>query len=320
MKINMVAALNQAMDQAMAKDPTVVILGEDVGVDGGVFRVTDGLIAKYPNRVFDTPLAEAGIVGCATGLAINGMKPIPEMQFDGFSLQAFHHVEQHLARFRQRSNGTFGIPMVLRIPCAGGIRALEHHSESIESFFIHCQGIKVVCPSGPHDAKGLLLAAINDPDPVIFFEPKSLYRTFKEEVPEEMYEIELGKANIVKPGNKLTIITWGAMVRLCVQAVEELKIDAEIIDLRTLWPLDIDTIIQSVEKTNRAIVVHEASVALGFGAEIASQIQERAILKLDAPIVRVGALNIPFPAFSIEKMHIPDVHRIKKGIEKVMSY
>jgi pyruvate/2-oxoglutarate/acetoin dehydrogenase E1 component len=320
MKINMVAALNQALDQAMAKDNTVVVLGEDVGVDGGVFRVTEGLIAKYPNRVFDTPLAEAGIVGCATGMAINGLKPIPEMQFDGFSLQAFHHVEQHLARFRQRSNGTFGVPMVLRIPCAGGIRALEHHSESIESFFIHCQGLKVVCPSGPHDAKGLLLAAINDPDPVIFFEPKSLYRTFKEEVPEEMYEIEIGKANIVRPGNKLTIVTWGAMVRLSLQAVEEMQVDAEVIDLRTLWPLDIETILQSVQKTNRVVIVHEASVALGLGAEIAAQIQEKAILSLEAPVVRVGALNIPFPAFSIEKMHIPDVHRIKNGINKAMNF
>lgn len=321
MKLHMVGALNQALDQAMEKDETVICMGEDVGVDGGVFRVTDGLQAKYgENRSIDTPLAEAGIVGTAIGMAINGLKPIPEMQFSGFSYQAFHQIKQHLARFRQRSNGTYGIPLVLRAPCAGGIRALEHHSESPETFFIHSQGVKVVCPSGPYDAKGLLLAAINDPDPVIFLEPKSIYRAFKEDVPEEMYEIALGKANIVREGDAVTIVTYGAMVRLVKQAVEELGVNAEIIDLRTLWPLDISTIIASVEKTNRVCVVHEASKAVGFGAEIVSQIQERAMLHLEAPITRVAALDIPFPPFSIEKMHIPDVNRIKNGITQTIEF
>ena len=320
MKIHMVAALNQALDQAMEKDDSIVIMGEDVGVDGGVFRVTDGLIDKYGDRVIDTPLAEAGIVGSAIGMALNGLKPIPEMQFSGFSYQAFHHIKQHLSRFRQRSNGTFGLPLVLRAPCAGGIRALEHHSESPESFFIHCQGIKVVCPSGPYDAKGLMAGAISDPDPVIFLEPKSIYRAFKEDVPEEAYELELGKANISKTGTEITIITWGAMHRLVQQSVEELGIDAEIIDLRTLWPLDMETVLASVEKTSRALIVHEASVALGLGSEIAAQIQEKAMLHLNAPVGRVGALNIPFPPFSLEKMHIPDTNRIKNGIKKVMEF
>ncbi|MCA9478548.1 MAG: alpha-ketoacid dehydrogenase subunit beta, partial [Nanoarchaeota archaeon] len=210
-KLHMVGALNLALEQEMGKDNTIVVLGEDVGVDGGVFRVTDGLQAKYgADRVIDTPLAEAGIVGCSTGLALNGMKPVAEIQFSGFSYQAFHHVKQHLARFRQRSNGALHVPMVLRAPCSGGIRALEHHSESPENFFVHCQGLKVVMPSSPYDAKGLLISALRDPDPVIFLEPKKIYRSFKEEVPEEEYTIPLGQANVVQEGKDITLITWGA--------------------------------------------------------------------------------------------------------------
>lgn len=322
--MHMVGAINQALDLEMAKDNSVILLGEDVGVDGGVFRVTDGLSAKYgKDRVIDTPLAEAGIVGCSIGMAINGLKPVCEIQFSGFSYQAFHHIKQHMARFRQRTNGTFTTPMVLRAPCSGGIRALEHHSESPEAFFVHSQGLKVVMPSGPYDAKGLLLASIRDPNPVIFLEPKKIYRSFKEEVPQEEYTIELGKANIVKEGKNVTVVTWGAMVKLCKEASEKLAeegIDIEIIDLRTLWPMDTETVIKSVKKTGRAVIVHEATRAGGLGGEIAARIGEEAILHLEAPVQRVTAFDVPFPQFSMENYFLPNTKRIIKGIKKAMEF
>lgn len=324
MKMHMVSALNSALKLAMKEDPTVVLLGEDVGIDGGVFRVTDGLQKEYgEDRVFDTPLAEAGIVGSSIGLAINGMKPIPEIQFSGFSYQAFHHVKQHMARFRQRTNGTVNIPMVLRAPCSGGIRALEHHSESPESFFIHCQGLKVVMPSGPYDAKGLMMSAIKDPDPVIFLEPKKIYRSFKEEVPEEAYEIPLEEANIVREGTDVSIITWGAMTRVCVEAAEKLKeegINVEILDLRTLWPFDIDKIVATANKTRRVVVVQEATRACSLSSEISSQVQERCILNLEAPVERVSGFDIPFPQFSLENYFLPNVGRIMKAVKKVKEF
>jgi pyruvate dehydrogenase E1 component beta subunit len=320
----MVGALNQAMDLMMGKDNTIVMLGEDVGVDGGVFRVTDGLQVKYgKERVIDTPLAEAGIVGTSIGMAINGLKPVCEMQFSGFSYQAFHHIKQHMARFRQRSNGTFTVPMVLRAPCSGGIRALEHHSESPEAFFVHCQGLKVVMPSGPYDAKGLFISAVNDPDPVIFLEPKKIYRSFKEEVPEEEYTIPLGKANIVKEGKDVTLVTWGAMLRPCMEAVEKIAkdgVDVEVIDLRTLWPMDTETVIKSVKKTGRTVVVHEATRAGGLAGEIAARIQETAILHMDSPVIRVTAPDVPFPQFALENYFLPDVHRILKGIKEAVNF
>lgn len=322
--MHMVGALNNALKQAMKKDNKIVILGEDVGVDGGVFRVTDGLINLYgKGRVIDTPLAEAGIVGGSIGMAINGLKPICEIQFSGFSYQAFYHIKQHMARFRQRSNGTFKVPMVLRAPCSGGIRALEHHSESPEAFFVHCQGLKVVMPSGPYDAKGLLLSAIDDPDPVIFLEPKKIYRSFKEEVPEEEYKIPIGKANIKRKGKNITLITWGAMVKLCMEASEKLMeegIDIEIIDLRSLWPMDTETVIESVKKTGKAIVVHEATRAGGLAGEIIARIQEEAILHLESPIGRVTSFDLPFPQFALEKYYLPDLNRIIKGIKKVVEF
>ena len=321
MKMHMVQALNNALKHEMQQDDRVMCLGEDVGVDGGVFRVTDGLIDEFgAERVVDTPLAEAGIVGTSIGLAIAGMRPIPEIQFSGFSYQAFHQFKQHMARIRQRSNGTFGVPLVLRAPVAGGIRALEHHSESPETFFIHTQGLKVVCPSGPYDAKGLLLSAIRDPDPVIFLEPKSVYRAFKEDVPEDEYALELGKANVLKEGEDVTVITYGAMVRQVNAAVEEIDASIEVIDLRTLWPLDFATIEASVKKTGRVVIVHEAPRALGLGAEIAAQIQEKLILHLEAPIKRVTSFDVPFPPFALEKMYIPDPYRIRKGIEETLQF
>ncbi|MFT7616165.1 MAG: pyruvate dehydrogenase E1 component beta subunit [Candidatus Woesearchaeota archaeon] len=324
MKMHMVAALNDALRLEMKKDNSILCLGEDVGIDGGVFRVTDGLQKEFgKDRVIDTPLAEAGIVGTSIGLAINGMKPIPEIQFSGFSYQAFHHIKQHIARFYQRSHKTRTLPLVLRAPCSGGIRALEHHSESPEAFFIHCQGIKVVMPSGPYDAKGLLTAAIRDPDPVIFLEPKKIYRSFKEEVPEESYEIPLGDANIVKEGKDVSIITWGAMLQVCKSAAEELKlqnIDVEILDLRTLWPFDTEKIMQTAKKTGRVVIVHEATRTCGLGGEIAARIQEEAILSLQAPIQRVTSWDLPFPHFALENYYIPNPKRVIAAVEKVMEF
>lgn len=321
-KMHMVQALNNALLNEMKKDDSIVVLGEDVGVDGGVFRVTDGLIKEFgEDRVVDSPLAEAGIVGTAIGLALNKMKPIPEMQFSGFSYQAFHHIKQHMARFRQRSNGTFHLPMVLRAPCSGGIKALEHHSESPESFFVHCQGLKVVMPSGPYTAKGLLLSSIRDPDPVIFLEPKKIYRSFKEEVPDDDYTIEIGKANVVEEGTDITIITWGAMLKLVQEAnLKEQGVNAQIIDLLTIWPMDIETIINSVKKTGRAVIVHEASRAGGMGGEIIAQIQEKAILHLKAPVARVTGYDVPFPQFALEQYYLPNIQRIQKAVKKTMEY
>ncbi|MFH1590613.1 MAG: alpha-ketoacid dehydrogenase subunit beta [archaeon] len=323
-KLHMVAALNQALEQEMGLDPTIILLGEDVGVDGGVFRVTDGLINKYgKDRVVDTPLAEAGIVGSAIGLALAGMKPVPEIQFSGFTYQAFHHIKQHMARFRQRSSGTFHLPMVLRAPCSGGIHALEHHSESPEAFFVHCQGLKVVMPSGPSDAKGLLISSIRDPDPVIFLEPKKIYRAFKEEVPDGPFEIPLGKANVLREGSDVTLISWGAMVRVCKEAAENLQgqgVSCDIIDLRTIWPLDEEAILKSVRKTGRAVVVEEAPITASMGSEIAARIQEHALLSLEAPVIRVAGPNLPFPQYALEEFFLPDTYRVVKAVHTVMEY
>src|SRR3989338_4816902 len=260
-KIHMVAAINEALRLEMERDPNVIILGEDVGIDGGVFRVSEGVFEKFgKDRVIDAPLAEAGIVGTAIGLAINGCKPVVEIQFVGFSYEAFHNINHHLSRYRSRTQGGISVPIVLRAPTGGGIKALELHSESLETFFVHSTGIKVVVPSNPYDAKGLMISAIRDPDPVIFLEPEKLYRSFKEEVPSESYAIPLGEAKVVRSGKDVTIISWGAMLRVCLEAAEKLssEIDCEVIDLRTIWPLDTDKIIESVKKTGRAVVVHEA--------------------------------------------------------------
>ena len=320
-KLNIVESINLALNQEMAKDKDVVILGEDVGVDGGVFRVTDGLFKKFPNRVFDTPLAESGIIGAAIGMAVYGLKPVAEVQFSGFMYPGLDQLISHASRIRTRSRGRYSCPIVVRTPCGGGIRALEHHSESTEAIFIHTPGLKVVEPSNPYDAKGLLISSIRDPDPVIFFEPMRVYRAIKQEVPEEEYNIELGKANVVKEGNDLTIITWGAMVRDVLKINEEIKnkYDLEIIDLRTLSPFDIDAIITSVKKTGRALVVHEAPKTLGLGAEIVAQINEKALLSLEAPVFRVTGFDTIFPLAKLENYYLP-TNRIKRGIEKVMNF
>ena len=319
-KMHMVNAINNAIDLAMQKNENIVVLGEDVGVDGGVFRVTDGLIQKYgEERVIDTPIAESGIVGCSIGMATAGLRPIAEMQFSGFSYQAFAQIKQHAARWRQRTKGTTSCPIIIRMPMSGGIRALEHHSESPETFYIHCQGLKVVMPSTPKKAKGLLLASLEQNDPVIFLEPKKIYRSFKEEVDDAEFTIELEKCDIVKEGKQLTIITWGAMVHETIKAVEESQTDAEIIDLQTLWPLDEDTIIQSVQKTGKAMIVHEATRTAGFGAEIGFRIQQKCLYNLEAPVMRVTGPDVPFPQFAQENYFLPNKEKIKNAIKEIMQ-
>lgn len=323
-KLTIVEAIRDAMDAELARDEKVIVLGEDVGVDGGVFRATDGLQKKYgERRVIDTPLAESGIVGTSIGMAIQGLKPVCEIQFDGFTYPAFDQLFSHAARIRNRTRGKITCPLVLRFPYGGGIRALEHHNESPESYFIHTAGLKVVIPSNPYDAKGLLISAIRDPDPVIFMEPKRIYRAIRDEVPDKAYTVEIGKANIVREGTDVTLIAWGAMVRECVKAADVFAskgIRCEIIDVRTLSPCDWETLFASAQKTGRIVVVHEAPHTLGFGAEIAARIQEKLLLYLKAPVLRVTGYDTPFPYFKLEDVYLPSPDRIGKAIEQVMNF
>lgn len=323
-KLNIVEAVNQALMNEMEKDETVIVYGEDVGVEGGVFRATVDLQKKFgKERAFDTPLAESAIVGTAVGMAINGLKPVVEMQFMGFSYPAFNQIISHVARMRNRTRGRYTLPMVIRAPYGGGIRALEHHSESTEALYAHIPGLKVVIPSTPYDTKGLLIAAIRDPDPVIFLEPKRIYRAFRQEVPEEAYELPIGKAKVVEEGEDITIITWGAMVRDVQKASEMVKdkgIYPEVIDLRTISPMDRESFINSVKKTGRAIIVHEAPKTLGVGAEIVSIINEKAFLYLEAPPTRITGFDTTFPLPRGEKHYIPSPERIAKTIEDVMKF
>ncbi|SDX66151.1 alpha-ketoacid dehydrogenase subunit beta [Tepidimicrobium xylanilyticum] len=323
-KLNIVEAVNQALMNEMEKDETVVVYGEDVGVEGGVFRATVNLQKKFgKHRVFDTPLAESAIVGTGVGMAINGLKPVVELQFMGFSYPAFNQIISHVARMRNRSRGRYNLPMVIRAPYGGGIRALEHHSESTEALYAHIPGLKVVIPSTPYDTKGLLIAAIRDPDPVIFLEPKRIYRAFRQEVPEEAYELPIGKARIVEEGEDVTVITWGAMVRDVQKASEMVKekgIYPEIIDLRTISPMDRETFVESVKKTGRAVIVHEAPKTLGVGAEIVSVINEKAFLYLEAPPTRVTGFDTTFPLPRGEMHYIPSPERIAKTIEEVVKF
>ncbi len=318
--MNIVQAINLALKQEMQKDSRVVLLGEDIGKDGGVFRVTEGLYEKFPSRVIDTPLAEVAIVGTAIGMAVYGLRPVVELQFEGFMPPAFDQLISHAARIRTRSRGRFSVPLVVRFPYSGGIHAPEHHSESTEALLCHTPGLKVVVPSSPYDAKGLLISAIRDPDPVIFMEPKKIYRAIKEDVPEKEYTISLEKARVWKKGNDLTIFCWGAMRPLCEQAVQQTKVDAEIVDLRTLSPLDLRTILDSVKKTGRALIVHEAPKTCGLGAELAALLSDRDILYLEAPLVRVTGFDTIMPLYKLEDYYLPNVQRIVWGIKKVMSY
>ena len=319
--LNMVQAINLALIQEMEKDPRVLLLGEDVGANGGVFRVTEGLQKRFgEKRVVDTPLAESGIIGTAIGLAMGGLRPVPEIQFDGFLGPAYDQICSHAARMRTRTRGAFPVPLTIRIPVGGGIHAPELHSDSPEAIYAHTPGLKVVMPSSPYDAKGLLIASIRDPDPVMFFEPKRIYRAFREEVPEDEYVLPIGKARTVCEGNELTIVSWGASVVQCMQAIEKSGKDIVLIDLRTIYPFDIDAIEESVKKTGRCVVVHEAPLTCGFGAEISARIMERCFLHLEAPVQRVSGFDTIMPYYKLELDYMPDASRIGRAIDDIMAY
>jgi 2-oxoisovalerate dehydrogenase E1 component beta subunit len=321
--VTMAAALNEALRYSMKSDPHVIILGEDVGKLGGVFRITDKLQEEFgEERVLDTPLAESGIVGSAIGMAMYGLRPVCEMQFDGFTYPAFEQIVSHLAKYGFRSRGRMRLPIVVRIPYGGGIGAVEHHSESLEAYFTHTAGLKVVTPSTPSDAFSLLVRSIEDPDPVIFLEPKRRY-WIREDVDLKPNGLPIGKAAIRNEGTDVTLITYGPSVRTCQEAVEEAAADGvsiELIDLRTLVPLDLDTIMASVRKTGRAVVVHEAQVTGGFGGEIAARIMEDDFLSLHAPVIRVGGFDIPYPPAKLEDVHLPDLDRVLDAVDKVLNY
>jgi pyruvate/2-oxoglutarate/acetoin dehydrogenase E1 component len=321
--LTMAKALNDALDVALRKEADVILLGEDIGRTGGVFRITDGLMdAHGADRVVDTPGAESGIVGVAFGLAVGGMKPVAELQFMGFSYPAFDQIISHVGRIRNRSRHRFTAPMVIRIPYGGGIGAAEHHSESTEAIYAHTPGVKVVIPSTPYDAKGLLLAAIADPDPVIFCEPIRLYRSLKEEVPEGWYEVPLGEARIERPGRDLTFVAWGAMMtetRAAATRLEEDGVAVEVIDLRSLVPFDADTVVDSVERTGRLVIVHEAPRTAGFGAEVAATVAERCLYSLQAPIRRVTGWDSVFPLKRSESQYLPGVDRIVAAARQVLE-
>jgi len=323
-KRNLVEAINRGLMEEMERDPAVVILGEDVGREGGVFRVTDGLQARFgADRVIDTPLAESGIVGAAFGMAVKGLRPVAEIQFEGFLAPAMDQIMSHIARIRTRSRGRFTSPLVIRSPFGGGIHAPEHHSDSPEAIFIHTPGIKVVIPASPYDAKGLIKAAIRDADPILFFEPKRIYRAIKEEVPDEEYTVPIGKAKVLREGDDLTLISWGAMVRETLRAAEMAEkegVKAEVIDLRTLSPLDEETFLNSVRKTGRAVIVQEAPRTCGLGAEISARIQETSLLSLEAPVERITGFDTIVPLLKLENHYLPTPERIVRGIRKVMAF
>ena len=322
--LNILGAVNYALDQEMGRDSSVVVYGEDVGFEGGVFRATVGLQKKYgKERCFDSPLAEAAIVGSAIGMAINGLKPVVEMQFSGFILPAVNQIIAHGARMRNRSRGRYHLPMVIRAPYGGGIKALEHHSENLEAIFAHIPGLKVVIPSTPYDTKGLLLAAIRDPDPVIFLEPKKMYRAFKQEVPEEDYIIPIGKAKVVKEGSHVTVVTYGAMVPPTQEAIKLLEqegISVELIDLRTISPIDKETIIQSVKKTGRFVAVHEAVKSFSVSAELISIVNEGAFLYLEAPPTRITGFDITVPLPRGEHHYLLAPDQVASKIREVVKF
>jgi pyruvate dehydrogenase E1 component beta subunit len=327
-EMNIIQAVNDALRTEMRRDPRVLVLGEDVGRFGGVFRATTGLFEEFgAERCVDTPLAESGIIGTAIGMALYGLRPVPEIQFADFIYPAYDQIVNELAKMRYRSGGEYTAPLVIRTPVGGGIKGGHYHSQSPEALFIHVPGLKVVMPSNPVDAKGLLLSAIRDDDPVVFMEPKRVYRASKGEVPEGDYTIPLGKAKVVREGSQVTVLSWGAMVHTCVEAAEKgaagakggKRYDLEVIDLRTLLPYDLEAILTSVKKTGRVVVVHEAPRTCGFGAELAATIQERAMLHLEAPILRVTGFDTPFP-YTLEHEYLPDAARILDAVERVVTF
>jgi len=321
--MNIIQAVNNALHTEMERDSSVVVLGEDVGKFGGVFRATSGLYDTFgADRVIDTPLAESGIIGAAIGMALYGLRPVPEIQFADFIFPAFDQIVNELAKFRYRSGGQYPCPVVIRTPYGGGIRGGHYHSQSPESLFVHTAGLKVVIPSNPRDAKGLLLSCLRQKDPVLFMEPKRIYRASKGDVPEEDYEVPLGVANVLREGTDCTAIAYGAMVPVIEEAAAKAEaegISVEVIDMRTLLPFDVETLVESVKKTGRAVVVHEAPKTCGYGAELASSIYERALEYLEAPIGRVTGFDIPFP-FSLEHEYLPNADRTVDAIRKTLEW
>ncbi len=321
--MTLIQAINAALAGEMERNPAVVLLGEDIGKHGGVFRATEGLWERFgPERVMDTPLAEAGILGMAIGMALNGLRPVAEIQFADFIYPAFDQIVSELAKFRYRSAGQFPAPVVIRAPSGGGIKGGLYHSQSPEAYFVHTAGLTVVMPSTPADGKGLLVSAMRSPDPVIFLEPKALYRTAKGEVPEGEYDVPLGKAHTVREGTDVSVITYGAMVPVAEGAAAEAEkegVSVEITDLRTLWPLDVEAVDRSVQKTGRAMVLHEAPRTCGFGAELATLVQERSFLHLKAPVSRVTGFDTPFP-YAMEKIYLPDVRRTLDALRGVLTF
>jgi pyruvate dehydrogenase E1 component beta subunit len=323
--MTMVQALNLALRQEMEKDDRVIVLGEDVGVDGGVFRVTDGLIEQFgAERVMDTPLAESGIAGFSIGMAVYGLRPVCEMQFSGFSYYAMHQMEAHAARLRGRSLGRFQVPMVLRCPYGGGVRALEHHSESREAYWAHTPGLKMVIPSTPRNARALLVSAIRDPDPVVFYEPKAVYRAFRDEVPDVEETLPIGKSEVVREGKDVTLVTYGASLHPTLEAANRLKdergVEAEVIDLLTIAPLDDGLFTASARKTGRVVIVHEAPRSFGPGAEIMARLVEKAFLYLEAPIRRVTGFDIVIPLFQREMQYLPGADRIVNAVRETLDF
>ncbi len=323
-KVTIARAVRDALALEMERDPRVLVMGEDVGANGGVFRATEGLLERFgPNRVLDTPLAEDGIVGTAVGMAMTGLRPVAEIQFMGFVYPAVNQLLAHMARIRNRTRGRFHVPMVVRMPYGGGIHAPESHSESYEAMFLNAPGVKVVVPSTPYDTRGLLASAIRDEDPVLFLEPKRIYRAFREEVPVEAFTIPLGVASVPHPGDQVTLVAWGAMVRVCLEAARALEregISAEVVDLRTLNPLDRDTLLASVRKTGRCVVVHEAPRTAGFGAELVALINEHALLDLEAPVQRVTGFDTVFPYARLEQYYLPHRDRVLRAVRKTFEF
>ena len=319
--LTLVQAVRDGLKGEMQRNDDVVVMGEDVGENGGVFRATEGLHEEFgDDRVIDTPLAESGIIGAAVGMAAYGVKPVPEIQFSGFMYPGFDQIVSHAARFRNRSRGRFSLPMVIRAPYGGGIRAPEHHSESKEAFYAHEAGLKVVVPSTPYDAKGLLAASIRDPDPVLFLEPKLIYRAFREEVPDDPYIVELGEAAVRREGADVSLFTWGAMTRPSLEAAESVAeegVDIEVVDMRTLSPMDTDAVVESFKKTGRAVVVHEAPKTGGLAGEITATIQEEALYHQEAPIERVTGFDVPYPLYALEDYYMPEDARIEDAIREV---
>ncbi len=317
-------AITEALRLEMAADDRVILLGEDIGREGGVFRVTEGLQACYGReRVMDAPIAESGIVGMAIGMAIAELRPVAEIQFMGFLYPAFEQIISHAGRMRNRSRGRFTCPLVIRVPYGGGIHPPEHHSESTEAMLVHTPGIQVVAPSSPYDAKGLLISAIRSPEPVVFLEPKRIYRAVRQEIPETLYTVPIGQASVVQEGTDVTLIGWGSMMQEVLQAAEQLRTDgisADVVDLRTLSPMDVPTLIASVQKTGRAVVVHEAARTCGVGAEIVAQINEKALLSLEAPVERVTGFDTVFPLPQLEKYYLPTVDGILDAVHRVLAF